>query len=60
MARRYVEGLMADVGGADALKPPLPPLARYKRDAVVRLRSQDSSASSSNGSTRPASMLHEQ
>ena len=32
---------MAAVGSPDALRPPLPPLARYKRDVALRLQSQD-------------------
>lgn len=50
---------MANIGYPDAFKPPLPLLTRYKRDVVVKLRSQDSGQPSSNGSTRPANMLHE-
>lgn len=57
--RRYVEGLMTKIGYPDAFKPPLPPLTRYKRDVVLKLRSQDCAPPSSNGSTRPANMLHE-
>ena len=52
---RYVEGLRAAVGSPDALKPPLPPLNRYKRDVALRLQSQDSG---SNGASRPATLPH--
>lgn len=50
---------MTKIGYPDAFKPPLPPLTRYKRDVVLKLRSQDCAPPSSNGSTRPANMLHE-
>ena len=29
------------MGSPDALRPPLPPLDRYKRDVALRLQSQD-------------------
>ena len=48
---RYVEGLMARIGNPDALKPPLPPLTRYKRNVALKLQSAPS-----NGSTRPATL----
>ena len=48
---RYVEGLMARIGNPDALKPPLPPLTRYKRDVALKLQSANS-----NGSLRPATL----
>ncbi|EIE26922.1 DUF810-domain-containing protein [Coccomyxa subellipsoidea C-169] len=49
--QRYVDGLMARVGSSEALKPPLPPLTRYKRDVALKLQSANS-----NGSTRPATL----
>ncbi len=51
---RYVEGLMARVGSPDALKPPLPPLTRYKRDVALKLQNMPS-----NGSMRPATLPHD-
>ncbi|CAL8468909.1 g8450 [Coccomyxa elongata] len=52
--QRYVEGLMGRVGSPDALKPPLPPLTRYKRDVALKLQNMPS-----NGSTRPATLPHD-
>lgn len=45
---------MGAVGSPDALRPPLPPLNRYKRDVVLRLQSQDGGG----GASRPATMPH--
>ena len=53
---RYVDKLMQDVGSPASLKPPVPPLTRYKRDVAVKLQS-DSGSYRQYGSTRPASML---
>lgn len=58
VACRYVDAVMQDVGNPASLKPPIPPLTRYKRDVVTKLQTQDSEASFRPGSTRPASMLH--
>ncbi len=52
---RYVDKLMQDVGSPASLKPPVPPLTRYKRDVAVKLQSEGSYRQY--GSTRPASML---
>jgi len=51
MRGRYVEGLMARIGSAEALKPPVPPLTRYKRDIALKLQNAPS-----NGATRPATL----
>ena len=53
---RYVDALMRDVGTPEALKPPVPPLTRYKRDVAVKLQSEGPLRQY--GSTRPASMFH--
>lgn len=45
---------MARVGSPDALKPPVPPLTRYKRDVALKLQNVPS-----NGSTRPATLPHD-
>lgn len=56
MCCRYVDALMQGVGNPASLKPPLPPLTRYKRDAVTKLQAMDSDGSLfRGGSTRPAS-----
>ena len=52
---RYVDKLMQDVGSPASLKPPVPPLTRYKRDVAVKLQSEGPFRQY--GSTRPASML---
>lgn len=46
---------MQDVGSPASLKPPVPPLTRYKRDGAVKL--QADGPFRQYGSTRPASML---
>ncbi len=46
---------MQDVGSPASLKPPVPPLTRYKRDVAVKLQSEGPFRQ--HGSTRPASML---
>lgn len=56
MCCRYVDALMQGVGNPASLKPPLPPLTRYKRDVVTKLQAMDSDGSLfRGGSTRPAS-----
>ena len=52
---RYVDRLMQDVGSPASLKPPVPPLTRYKRDVAVKLQAEGPVRQY--GSTRPASML---
>ncbi len=52
---RYVDKLMQDVGSPASLKPPVPPLTRYKRDVAVKLQSEGPYRQY--GSTRPVSML---
>ncbi len=53
---RYVDALMQGVGNPASLKPPVPPLTRYKRDVVTKLQAMDSDSSLfKGGSTRPAS-----
>ena len=54
--RRYVDALMRDVGTPEALKPPVPPLTRFKRDIAVKLQTEGPLRQ--HGSTRPASMFH--
>lgn len=56
MCCRYVDALMQGMGNPASLKPPLPPLTRYKRDAVTKLQAMDSDGTLfRGGSTRPAS-----
>ena len=55
---RYVDALMQDVGSPASLKPPVPPLTRYKRDVVAKQQATDLEGAPRLGSTRPASLLH--
>ena len=55
---RYVDALMQDVGSPASLKPPIPPLTRYKRDVVAKQQATDLEGAPRLGSTRPASLLH--
>ncbi len=45
--------MTAAVGSPDALKPPPPPLKRYKRDVALRLQGQDAG-----GGGHPATLPH--
>lgn len=38
---RYAQRMAAEVGSADALVPPLPPLTRYKREVAVKAAATD-------------------
>ena len=49
---------MQDVGSPASLKPPIPPLTRYKRDVVAKQQASDLEGAPRLGSTRPASLLH--
>ena len=49
---------MQDVGNPASLKPPIPPLTRYKRDVVAKQQATDLEGAPRLGSTRPASLLH--
>ena len=57
-AHRYVDALMQDVGSPASVKPPIPPLTRYKRDVVAKQQATDLEGAPRIGSTRPASLLH--
>ncbi|CAK0780416.1 hypothetical protein CVIRNUC_005046 [Coccomyxa viridis] len=56
--QKYVDALMQDVGSPASLKPPIPPLTRYKRDVVAKQQATDLEGAPRLGSTRPASLLH--
>ena len=58
VSHRYVDALMQDVGRPASLKPPIPPLTRYKRDVVAKQQITDLEGAPRLGSTRPASLLH--